>query len=99
MLYSNIAEIKGEISDKWKFYLIQGDAESGVSLACTIDKDYSGKIVIYNIAGQALEFKNVQLNKGMNIVELPQFNSMKNEVLVVSLFINNQLAFTQKALY
>jgi hypothetical protein len=97
--YSNIVDINGNPADSRKIYLINSFGEGGVSLACNTDKDCSGKIVMYNVIGQSLESQTVQLNKGLNIIDLPVFNKQKSEVLVVSLFINNQLAFTQKALF
>jgi hypothetical protein len=97
--YSNIVDINGNLPDSRKIYLINSFGEGGVSLACNTDKDCGGKIILYNVIGQSLESQTVQLNKGLNIIDLPVFNKQKSEVLVVSLFINNQLAFTQKALF
>lgn len=97
--YSNIVDINGNPVDSRKIYLINSFGEGRVSLACNTDKDCSGKIVMYNVIGQSLESQTVQLNKGLNIIDIPVFNKQKSEVLVVSLFINNQLAFTQKALF
>jgi len=68
-------------------------------MVCNMDKDMNGKIIMYNISGQAIGSKDVRLYKGMNTVELPRVNSTNHQVLVVSLFINNQLSFTQKALF
>jgi len=53
----------------------------------------------YSEESESLESQTIQLNKGLNIIDLPVFNKQKSEVLVVSLFINNQLTFTQKALF
>jgi hypothetical protein len=99
IFYSNIVDIKGETADMRKIYLINSYIGRSISLACATDQDCNGKLVMYNIAGQLLESKSVQLNKGLNIVELPGNNKFNHEVLVISLFINNQLAFTQKALF
>jgi hypothetical protein len=54
---------------------------------------------MYNITGQVLASKDVRLYKGMNTLELPLGTTMNHQVMVVSLFINNQLSFTQKALF
>ncbi len=54
---------------------------------------------MYNIAGQVLESKTARLNKGVNIVDLPAQNKQQHEIRVVSLFINNRLVFSQKAIF
>ncbi|HMH33942.1 MAG TPA: hypothetical protein VK543_12975 [Puia sp.] len=99
VLYSNIAKVSADLTKLQKFYLIRNYTGSGASLVSNVDKADQGTLVIYNIAGQILRTKNIQLNQGMNIVELPINDRLKNSVIVVSLFMNNQLAFTQKTIY
>ena len=99
IFYSNTIDINEDLNGRSKYYLIQGNAVGNVSLACTMDKDLTGKIVMYNITGQVLASKDVHLYKGMNTVDLPKTSTMNHQVLVVSLFINDQLSFTQKALF
>jgi hypothetical protein len=98
VLYSNIVKINAAMESNRKFYLIQGNPASSVSLACTMDGQYKGQLITYNMAGQKLGSKTVQLYKGYNMVEVPAFHKMKSEVLIVSLVINNQMVFSQKAL-
>jgi hypothetical protein len=99
VLYSNIIKMNDDINGKMKIYLIQGTTDKTVSLACASDKEFSGKIAIYNMTGQLLQSSAVHMNTGLNIIALPAFNKQQNDVLIVSLFVNNQLAFSQKALF
>jgi hypothetical protein len=99
IFYSNTIDISEDLNGRSKYYLIQGNAVGKVSLACTMDQDLTGKIVMYTITGQVLASKDVRLYKGMNVVDLPPTPTFNHQVLVVSLFTNNQLSFTQKALF
>jgi hypothetical protein len=98
IFYSNTIYINEDLKGHSKYYLIQGNAVGNISLACIMDKEQTGKIVMYNINGQVLASKEVSLYKGMNTLGLPMTSTMNHQVMVVSLFINNQLSFTQKAL-
>ena len=99
IFYSNTIDISEDLNGRSKYYLIQGNAVGKVSLACTMEQDLTGKIVMYTITGQVLASKDVRLYKGMNVVDLPPTSTFNHQVLVVSLFTNNQLSFTQKALF
>jgi hypothetical protein len=98
ILYSNIVKISVAAGPEQKFYLIQGQSAAGVSLACTMDGEYSAQLVTFSITGQKLGSKTVHLFKGFNIVEAPACHQMETRVLVVALLVNNQMVFTQKAL-
>ena len=54
-------------------------------------------MVVYNVLGQPLEVITTQLNTGINIIDIPTNSTMSNSVIVVSLFKNDQLTFSQKA--
>jgi hypothetical protein len=54
---------------------------------------------MYNVTGQELVSKEGHLYPGMNAFNLPLAPASNHQVMVVSLFINNQLSFTQKALF
>ena len=97
--YSNIIDINHNAHDRPSYYLIQGTTTGKVSLACSIDRDISGRIIMYNMAGQKLAAKNIWLHKGMNLVDLPTTNTMKHQAIVVTLITDNQLSFAQKALF
>ena len=96
-VFSNIVKISAATEPDRKFYLVQGNPET-VSLACTMDGQYTGQLITYSISGQKIGSKTVQLYNGFNMVEVPAHHKMKSEVLIVSLVINNQMVFSQKAL-
>ena len=95
--YSNILSLKVDLSNQERFYLIR--TGSGVALVGNTDNDYKGTLIMYNIAGQLLQAKNIQLYKGSNIVELPSNDNLKNTVTIISLLINKQPVFTQKTIF
>jgi hypothetical protein len=97
--YSNIIKVNADLANQEKFYLIRSYSGNGASLICNMDENYNGTLVMYNIAGQLLQAKNIQLNKGSNVVELPVNDNLRNAVIVVCLLINNQLSFTQKTIF
>jgi len=99
VLYSNIVNINADMINQRKIYLIKNIAGNGVSLVCNFENNCNANLITYNIAGQMLQAKNIQLSKGLNVIEVPWNANLKNSVIVVSLYVNNQLTFTQKALY
>jgi len=99
ILHSNVVKIGASQGEKGQFYLIQTSLKNNVSLAYTAVKSCEARIVVYNTAGQMLESKTVPFTPGMNIVELPDHDKIKSQVLLISLFINNQMAGTKKALF
>jgi len=96
ILYSNIIDINSAASTR--FYLTQGSGDRQVSLACMTDKNIHGKLIIYNTVGQVLALKDVQFNKGVNTVDLPSSSRVNHQVLVVSLYVDDRLSFSQKIL-
>jgi hypothetical protein len=58
-----------------------------------------GTLVIYNQLGQIVKQKSVQLNAGTNTIEIPKNSLPKFSVGIVSLYIGNQMAFSQKAIF
>jgi hypothetical protein len=53
-------------------------------------------LVIHNASGAVLYSRNFTLQRGHNDIELPSWQ--KTQVLLISLYINNQVHFTKKAI-
>jgi hypothetical protein len=99
ILYSNVIRIKAGLGNQQEFYLTTSQTGKAVSLICNCNENYKGVVAIYNIAGQVLLRKDVQLNKGSSVIELPTTANMKNSIIVVTLFANSQLLFAQKTIF
>ncbi len=56
------------------------------------------KVMVHNLAGQAVYTKQEVLRAGQNYIELP-VRGRKDKLLIVSLFINNKVAFSGKAIF
>jgi hypothetical protein len=69
-----------------------------VFLICISNAATKGTVVVYNVIGQPLEIIPAELNKGINVIDIPTNSSLKNSVIVVSFYVNNLLTFTQKAI-
>jgi hypothetical protein len=92
--YSNIATvIAGGLQD---VYLTGNASGTTMTLVANMGADCKGVIVIYNLLGQVMQKRNVQLYKGLNTFGLPSMNGQAMSVAVISLFINGQPVFTQK---
>ncbi|HVY73547.1 MAG TPA: hypothetical protein VG890_01890 [Puia sp.] len=98
IVYSNIAEVNADIKDRRKFYLVNNYSSHSLSMVSQADKNCEGTLVVYNVAGATLSVKKVQLSTGTNTVEVPTNQLMRNSVIIVSLFLDNQPAFSQKAI-
>jgi hypothetical protein len=97
--YSNIIEVKVGPGNQQEFRIVKNYDGTGTSLLCNVDKASSGTIVLYNISGQRLESRNIQLGQGVNMINLPVDYNLKNSVIVVALFLDNQLTFAQKTVF
>jgi hypothetical protein len=67
-----------------------------MTLVANTSTDGQGVIILYNVLGQILQKRNVQLLKGLNTIDLPVTNARQRGINIISLFINGQVAYTQK---
>jgi hypothetical protein len=95
--YSNLVMVNADPTKQHKIYLSNNYGGKQLSLVCNSEDNARGTLVVYNVLGQPLEVISTQLNKGINIIDIPTNNSMSNSIIVVSLFKNDQLTFSQKA--
>jgi hypothetical protein len=95
--YSNLVMVNADPTKQHKIYLSNNYGGKQLSLVCNSENNARGTVVVYNVLGQPLEVITTQLNTGINIIDIPINNTMSNSVIVVSLFKNDQLTFSQKA--
>jgi hypothetical protein len=77
-------------------YLTGNSPGSATALTVNSLSDCRGIIIIYSLLGQKLQEMNVQLYKGYNNIDLPSASGQVAEAAILSLFVNGQLAYTQK---
>jgi hypothetical protein len=99
IMYSNIIEISSDPAQNRKIYLVRANGGSQSALVCISDKACQGTIVLYDILGRPLIKKSMHLNVGTNIIPIEMSNELRKGVTVVSLFMNNKLAFSQEAIW
>ena len=100
--YSNIFIANYNVEDQRKFYIATNSNGNPESLIGSLTKNFSssqGTLIIYNQMGQIIKEKNVQLSAGINTIEIPRNSLPKFSVGIVTLYIGNQLAFSQKAIF
>ena len=100
--YSNIYLANYNVADQRKFYVAVNSSGTPESLIGTLSKNApssQGTLVIYNQMGQIVKQKNVQLSAGTNTIEIPKNSLPKFSVGIVALYIGNQFAFSQKAIF
>ncbi|HEY2348562.1 MAG TPA: hypothetical protein VGH64_06080, partial [Puia sp.] len=100
--YSNNYLANYNVLDQRKFYIAINSNGNPESLIGTLTKNIpgtQGTLVIYNQLGQIVKQKSVQLNAGTNTIEIPKNSLPKFSVGIVSLYIGNQMAFSQKAIF
>src|SRR5215831_9985063 len=93
---SNTIQINAGVSGK-QYYLSTLSGKGNLVLVCRSDKDSRANVTIYSSNGQLLQIKPVQLYKGENIIELADNRMNNKSALIISLYINNRLVFTQKS--
>jgi len=98
IIFSNFFTVHAGITGRAQYYLGREQDGTRISFVCNADKDFKGTIILYNSIGQQLQSIPVQMHKGENIVELPVTESLRRSIIVVSLFVNDKLAFTQKTI-
>jgi hypothetical protein len=97
--YSNISTVDIKGTDTRKFYLARNNYEGTVRAIISSDLPHTGKIIVYSTAGEIIYIRNVMLQKGQTQIDLPVSGTQKNKLQIVSLFIDNGLRFTQKAIF
>jgi hypothetical protein len=79
-------------------YLASNYSGQGLTLVANISKPEQGVILLYNLLGQLLQKRTVQLYKGLNSIDLPVVRGQQKSVTVISLFINGRTAYSQKVI-
>ncbi|HZZ75657.1 MAG TPA: hypothetical protein VFE04_06990, partial [Puia sp.] len=100
--YSNIYVANYDDASLRKFYVAVNSNGNPESLIGTLAKNTAnsqGTLVIYNQLGQVINQKSVQLSAGTNMIEIPKNSLPKYSVGVIALYIDNKLAFSQKAIF
>ena len=75
-----------------KIYVSKEGSNSYV--IANMDSDVKAKVAVFGSHGQLLATRSVSLSKGLNRIQLPVTNS--SGVNIISLYTNDQLAFSQK---
>jgi hypothetical protein len=96
--YSGILTVVADAARRQSFYLTGNSPGTGeMTLVANTGKACNAVIVIYSLTGQKLQEKrSVQLTKGRNTIELPATDGRQMSIQVISLFINGQVAYSQK---
>jgi hypothetical protein len=96
--YSGIIKVDNAMAEKQEFYLIKSDGNTGIRLMANVDTDSYGKTGVYDLSGKLVFAKYCHLIKGLNTIEIPFSNRTGNNTWVITLYINNQLVYSQKTL-
>jgi hypothetical protein len=98
VIYSNIIEISTDPAQNRRIYLVTANGGRQAALVCISDKEGQGTIVLYDMLGRPLITKSMHLNAGTNIIPLGLTSELRKGVIVISLYMNNRLAFSQEAI-
>jgi hypothetical protein len=96
--YSPVLTVAADASGLQKVSLA-GDYQSGMRLMINTGSTARATVVIYDVAGQTLQKREVYLSQGGNTVLLPSTATRGRAVQVIALFINDRIAFSQKAVF
>ncbi|HEV3323975.1 MAG TPA: hypothetical protein VG052_00170 [Puia sp.] len=94
--YSGVVTIAADVAGLPTMYLTGNTPGSATALVANMLSDCRAVVVIYSTLGQVLQKKSVQLYKGFNSIDLPAVNGQPMSAAVVSLYVNGQVAYTQK---
>jgi hypothetical protein len=96
--YSSVITVATSASGLQSAYLA-GDYKSGIRLMINAGSAARATVVIYSVSGETLQKQEVYLGQGSNTVQLPSTANRDRTVRVVALFVNDRVAFVQKALF
>jgi hypothetical protein len=99
LYYSNVVTVGANTAGLPTYYLAENTPESASALVVNSSSDGQGVIVMYSTLGQVLEKRSVQLYKGYNRIDLPSVNGQPLSAGIISLYVNGQLAYTQKMIH
>jgi hypothetical protein len=94
--YSGVVTVAAATAGLSTVYLTGNTPGSATALVVNSLSDCRGVIVLYSPLGQVLQKSSVQLYKGCNSIDLPSVNGQPISAAIVSLFIDGQIAYTQK---
>ena len=94
--YSSVVTASADASGLQNVALA-GNYQSGMRLLVNTGSAARATLVIYDVAGETLQKREVYLGQGSNTIQLP--SRQARAVQVVALFINDRVAFVQKALF
>jgi hypothetical protein len=97
--YSNVYVANADANGQMKFYIAVNAGGNPQSLIGISKKSSQGLLVIYNEMGQKITEKYVQLSPGNNSISIPNNILPKYSVGIVSLYLDNKLSFSQKAVF
>lgn len=97
--YSRITTINVNAADRPAIYLAGNAPGSATALIANSNADCRAVMVLYSPLGQVLDKRIIQLYKGSNSIDLPEINGQPLRAGIVSLFVNGQLAYTQKMIH
>ena len=94
--YSNAANVNKAAGQS---YVLAGTGLSvNPRLIVNTKETITTKVMVHNLAGQTLYAKQVVLQAGQNNIELP-VSGRKDKLHIVSLYFNNRLQFSGKAIF
>jgi hypothetical protein len=73
---------------------IQRNGTNQLALVTNVEAPANATLTMHSIHGQLIVSKNINLVKGSNTIELPASNTP--HIRIVSVYVGNQLMFTQK---
>ena len=77
---------------------LTASAQAGMTLVANTTADEKGTVMMYDISGRTLQKRDVYFHNGTNTIALPATANGQKRVLIVVLFVNGDLAFSQKVL-
>ena len=96
ILSMNVAQRERQVNAAQSIVLA-GTNSATPQLIVTTKETVTTKVMVYNLAGQTVYTKQVVLQAGKNNIELPA-SGIKGKLHIVSVFINNRLQFSGKAI-
>lgn len=94
--YSGIVVVNADPSNQ--FSLAGNNFGPVLTLIANMKRSTNSTLVIYSNTGQLLLKKEVQLQEGLNSVELPSLSHQK-DLRLIALYITGQMVYSQKAIF
>ena len=97
--YSNNIMLQNKAGEQKDMYFTRNTEGTKLFLVINTKESTTGAVAIYNTNGSLLKTQPFSVSAGRNSMEVSGFDAGKNKLQIVTVYVNNRLALTEKIIH